>query len=114
MDREKKIFLCISSLINISQDLKEDYFDFSNMILFIADKIVEHEQKKEENVYQLHGDGKVHNLGSGIEVKYDDKCTCGEGEACNFCATEDDKIDQEIDEMIQTVKKEITDVSDKQ
>ena len=77
MDRDKKVFLCVKSLLNISNDLKGEYTDFSDMLLFIADRISAKEQGRmaEKKSYQVHGEGKVHDLGSEYI------CTCGEGEA---------------------------------
>ena len=105
MDRNEKVFLCVKSLLNVSQDLKEEYSDFSDMLLFMADKISAKEQgRMEKKSRQVHGEGKVHDLGS----KY--ICTCGEGEECDKC--ELDIIEKKIDEMISTVRKELVDVSD--
>lgn len=118
MEREKKIYLCVRSLMNVSQDLKEDYSDFSNMILFIADKIAEHEENRQDKaVYKIHGDGNIHDLS---ETK---SCTCGDNEACSDescrCSEpqnddpDDEMIDKEIDKMIEMVRKEVkSDISD--
>ena len=102
MEREKKIFLCVQSLLNVSKDLRDEYLEYTNMLLFIADKIAEAEQNREKKdvTYTIHGDGNVHKL------------DCGEDE-CEFVLepeekyNEEMKIEKEIDEMIATVKKEM-------
>ena len=106
MDREKKVFLCVKSLLNISKDLTNEYKEYTDMLLFIADKIAEAEQHREKKKdFTLHGDGKVHDL------------SCGEAE-CDFVLPDDPKyseemkIEKEIDEMISVVKKEMSSVSD--
>lgn len=101
MERDKKIFLCVKSLLNISKDLLVDYSEYSDMILHIADKIAEKEQKNQKpEDFTLHGDGEVHKIGD-----------CGDNE-CEFVLEEDvdqQKIEDEISEMIKTVREEMVD-----
>lgn len=136
MEREKKIYLCCRSLMNVSMDLKKDYEDFSNMILFIADKIAEHEEKREKTkeVYKIHGAGNVHDLSEEKDYTCYDNCKCmdddkvhekdlesqeywededGKAPKISQIITKDDKlIDKEIDAMIEAVRKEVKSVSD--
>lgn len=112
MKRDKKVFLCVQSLLNISKDLRNEYEEYTNMLLFIADKIAEAEQsrEKEDTTFTLHGNGEIHDLGDGLTGK---DLTCGE-EECEFVLepTEDMKIEKEINEMISVVRKEMGSVSD--
>lgn len=106
MDRDKKVFLCVKSLLNISKDIVEVYKDYSDILLFIADKIAQKEQERERKgeSYQIHGGGKEHDLNK--------KCTCGDDSCECEITPEEDVIEKEIDDMILTVKKEMESVSD--
>jgi len=99
MERDRRIYLCVKSLLNISMDLKDDFNEYSDMILFIADRIADKMQREIQNdveKFGIHENGKIHDM-TVYEQKIYDK---------------DDKIEREIDEAIEEARMELNQVEE--
>jgi hypothetical protein len=114
MDRETKVFLCVKSLFNISNDLKDDFEDYSNILLFIADNIARKMEKEMENTKpSIHKDGNIHNLGEGVKSlnEYMDNTPKMEKEkSLDFPiqTPEERMIEEQVDNTIKEVRKELS------
>jgi uncharacterized protein YabE (DUF348 family) len=104
MERNKRIYLCLKSLINISNDLKDDFEDYSTLLLFVADRIAQKMEKEltSSDQFSAHGNGKIHNVNttaSKFPNVMDENVQLTEEEI---------QIEKEIDSVIEKVKGEIT------
>jgi hypothetical protein len=111
MDRERKIFLCVESLFNISNDLKDDFEDYSNILLFIADNIARRMEKEMINRKpSIHENGNVHDLSkiSKYIDEYMDNTPQMEIKKENILTPEEQAMEEQVDRAIEQVREEIS------
>lgn len=110
ISKEQKVFLCVKSLFNISNDLKEYFEDYSNMILFIADNIAKKMEKEMSNCkYPIHENGEVHDLTKSVKKldSYMDDIPQKEMKKVDILTPEEQAMEQVINNAIKEVRSEL-------
>ena len=110
MEKEKIIYLCVKSLFNISNDLKEYFEDYSNMILHIADSIARKMEKEMDNKKpSIHENGELHDL-SNEKFTSDvyDKPQMEIKREKTICDDIDEEIEELVEKAVKCVREEIS------
>jgi hypothetical protein len=103
MDRDKKLYTCIASLYNISQDIKDENSFISDLVLFAADQLMKYrdnttgDEKCEcgGECQGPHKEGKIHST----------RCQCENKQ--EKLSPEEEMIASEVIETLSEVKAEI-------